>query len=56
MSTLDWVEPSGNGSVHAVTTVRRKPEAGGDYSVSLVRLDEGVRIMRRVEGGVALHA
>ena len=54
MSTLDWVESSGNGSVHAVTTVRRKPEAGGDYSVSLVRLDEGVRIMRRVEGSGAV--
>jgi hypothetical protein len=32
-----------------VTTVRRKAEAGGDYNVSLVDLDEGVRLMSRVE-------
>lgn len=50
-TALDWVEASGNGTVHAVTTVRRKPEAGGDYNVSLVDLDEGVRMMSRVEGG-----
>ena len=45
------MEASGNGTVHAVTTVRRKPDAGGDYNVSLVDLDEGVRMMSRVEGG-----
>jgi uncharacterized OB-fold protein len=50
-TALDWVKASGNGTVHAVTTVRRKPEAGGDYNVSLVDLDEGVRMMSRVEGG-----
>jgi len=33
-----------------VTTVRRKPEAGGDYNVSLIDLAEGVRMMSRVEG------
>lgn len=48
-TALEWVEASGNGTVHAVTTVRRKPEAGGDYNVSLVDLDEGVRMMSRVE-------
>lgn len=48
-TALDWVEASGNGTVHAVTTVRRKPEAGGDYNVSLVDLEEGVRMMSRVE-------
>jgi len=47
---LGWVQPEGRGTVHAVTTVRRKPEAGGDYNVSLVDLDEGVRLMSRVEG------
>ena len=47
---LAWVEPQGSGTVHAVTTVRRKPDAGGDYNVSLVDLDEGVRLMSRVEG------
>jgi uncharacterized protein len=47
---LAWVEPEGSGTVHAVTTVRRKPDAGGDCNVSLVDLDEGVRLMSRVEG------
>jgi uncharacterized OB-fold protein len=47
---LAWVQPEGSGTVHAVTTVRRKPDAGGDYNVSLVDLDEGVRLMSRVEG------
>lgn len=49
-TALGWVEASGNGTVYAVTTVRRKPDAGGDYNVSLVDLDEGVRMMSRVEG------
>lgn len=49
--SLEWVAPAGTGTVHAVTTVRRKPEAGGDYNVSLIDLDEGVRMMSRVEGG-----
>ena len=43
-----WVTPSGLGTVYAVTTVRRKPETGGDYNVSLIDLDEGVRLMSRV--------
>jgi uncharacterized OB-fold protein len=47
---LAWVEPQGHGTVHAVTTVRRKPDAGGDINVSLIDLDEGVRLMSRVEG------
>jgi len=47
---LAWVQPQGRGTVHAVTTVRRKPDAGGDYNVSLVDLDEGVRLMSRIEG------
>jgi hypothetical protein len=47
---LALVPPKGTGTVYAVTTVRRKPEAGGDYNVSLIDLDEGVRLMSRVEG------
>lgn len=47
---LKWLLPGGDGSVYAVTTVRRKPQAGGDYNVSLIDLDEGVRLMSRVEG------
>lgn len=53
---LSFVAPSGLGTVHAVTTVRRKADVGGDYNVSLVDLDEGVRLMSRVDkagaGGV----
>jgi uncharacterized OB-fold protein len=47
---LTWLQPGGEGAVYAVTTVRRKPEAGGDYNVSLIELDEQVRMMSRVEG------
>jgi uncharacterized OB-fold protein len=47
---LSFVAPSGEGVVYAVTTVRRKPEAGGDYNVSLIDLAEGVRMMSRIEG------
>jgi uncharacterized OB-fold protein len=47
---LEWMEPSGLGSVYSTTVVRRKPEAGGDYNVALVDLAEGVRLMTRIEG------
>jgi len=46
---LALVAPSGLGTVYSVTTVRRKPDAGGDYNVCLIDLDEGVRLMSRVE-------
>jgi len=47
---FDWVAPSGRGVVHSTTVIRRRPAEGGDYNVALVDLDEGVRIMSRVEG------
>jgi uncharacterized OB-fold protein len=47
--TLEWTAPKGTGTVYAVTTVRRKPAEGGDLNVSLIDLDEGVRLMSRVE-------
>jgi len=47
---LDWVEPSGVGCVYSSTTVRRKPESGGDYNVALVDLAEGPRLMSRIDG------
>jgi len=47
---FDWVAPSGRGTVHSTTVIRRRPEQGGDYNVALVDLAEGVRIMSRVEG------
>jgi hypothetical protein len=48
--SLSLVPPAGTGTVHAVTTIRRKPDAGGDFNLSLIELDEGVRLMSRVEG------
>lgn len=48
--SLAWMQPAGTGTVYSTTTVRRKPDAGGDYDVSLVDLDEGVRMMSRVIG------
>lgn len=47
---LDWATPDGRGTVYSTTVVRRKPEAGGDYNVALIDLQEGVRLMSRVEG------
>jgi uncharacterized OB-fold protein len=49
-TALEWDTPKGTGEVYSVTTVRRKAEAGGDYNVSLIALDEGVRMMSRVDG------
>ena len=45
----EWAEVSGRGSVHTTTTVRRKAERGGDYNVCIVELDEGARMMSRIE-------
>jgi uncharacterized OB-fold protein len=47
---LQWVAAQGTGTVHAATTVRRQAAAGGDLSVCLVELDEGVRLMSQVQG------
>lgn len=47
---LAWEAPSGRGAVYSTTVVRRKPEAGGDYNVALIDLEEGVRMMSRVDG------
>ena len=45
---LDWIVPSGRGTVYSTTVVRRKPADGVDYNVALVDLDEGPRMMSRV--------
>lgn len=47
---LGWVRASGLGTVYSTSTVARKPDAGGNYNVALIDLDEGVRMMSRVEG------
>ena len=46
---LEWVEASGAGTIHAVTVVRKKDPADS-YSVVLVDLAEGPRLMSRVDG------
>jgi uncharacterized protein len=46
---LEWVEASGRGTVYATTVVRTKPPLQ-PYNVALVDLEEGPRIMSRVEG------
>lgn len=46
---LRWVTPSGKGVVYSTTVVRRKADAGGDINVALIDLEEGVRMMSRVE-------
>lgn len=47
---LEWVAPSGLGTVCATTVTRVRPEQGGDYNIALIDLDEGPRIMSRVTG------
>jgi len=47
-SDLKWVEVSGRGIVYSTSVVRRKPERGGDYNISLIDLEEGPRMMSRV--------
>jgi len=47
---LEWVAPSGSGTVYSTTVIRRRPDRGGDYNVCLIDLAEGVRMMSRVEG------
>lgn len=49
-AVLHWAAPSGLGTVYSTTVVRRKADAGGDLNVALIDLDEGVRLMSRVEG------
>jgi uncharacterized OB-fold protein len=49
-AALEWVAASGRATVYSTTVVRRKPDAGGDINIVLVDLDEGVRMMSRVEG------
>lgn len=47
---LSWVTPSGLGTVYTTSVVRQRPEHGGTRNVALIDLDEGVRMMSRVEG------
>lgn len=44
---LEWRESAGTGRVHATTTVFRKNQE--PYNVALIDMDEGFRLMSRVE-------
>ena len=46
---LSWVEPSGRGTVYSVSVIHGKPGTNSDYNVALIDLEEGVRVMSRVE-------
>ena len=46
---IEWFAPSGLGTVYAVTAISQRPPAAA-YSVVLVDLDEGARMMSRVDG------
>ncbi|WP_245597896.1 Zn-ribbon domain-containing OB-fold protein [Ottowia thiooxydans] len=47
-SELEWRVSEGRGTVHATTVVY--PREGHPYNVALIDLDEGFRMMSRVEG------
>ncbi len=46
---LEWVEASGRGVVYSTTVVRKKPPEPS-YNIALVDLEEGVRMMSRIDG------
>ncbi|KQM21042.1 Zn-ribbon domain-containing OB-fold protein [Novosphingobium sp. Leaf2] len=46
---LEWFEASGAGSVYSLSWIQRKPPAPA-YHVALIDLDEGSRLLSRVEG------
>ena len=46
---LEWVPAKGTGTVYAATVNRAR---GGDFNVVIVELDEGPRLMSRVEGAL----
>lgn len=46
---LEWIEASGRGVVYATTVVHQRPPAE-NYNVALIDLEEGVRLMARVDG------
>jgi uncharacterized OB-fold protein len=50
---LAWVPASGFGTVYATTVTRLRPNPDGspaDYNIAIITLDEGPRMLSRVEG------
>lgn len=46
---LEWVEASGRGTVYSTSVMRERPPKPS-YNIALIDLDEGARLMSRVEG------
>lgn len=46
---LEWFEASGRGTIYSLTWVQRRPPQE-PYNVVIVELEEGARLMSRVEG------
>ena len=46
---LEWVAACGRGTVYSTTTIRQKPPAS-NYNVALIDLEEGPRMLSRVDG------
>ena len=46
---LEWIETMGMGTVYSLTWVSQRPPAE-PYNVVLIDLDEGARLMSRVDG------
>lgn len=46
---LEWVAPSGRGTVYSTTVARKRPPQQNS-NLSIVELEEGPRLMTRVEG------
>ena len=46
---LEWVEASGAGTVYSTSVMRERPPKPS-YNVALIDLDEGPRMMSRVDG------
>ncbi len=51
---LEWTEASGAGTLYSITVVSQKPPSPG-YSVCLVDLAEGPRVLARLEGVPPRH-
>ena len=46
---LEWVPASGRGTVYSTTVINQKPPTP-NYNVALIDLEEGPRMMSRVDG------
>lgn len=46
---LEWVESSGQGTVYSTSVMRERPPSPS-YNIALIDLDDGARMMSRVEG------